>query len=160
MLVLITYDVNTETSAGKTRLRKVAKQCVNYGRRVQNSVFECILDATQCVQLKASLIELIDEEKEFEQDLDRYLSILDSRATEMSFIQRVNKKIAKIQQLRCGLFREERLREETDEREIITEEDRYFEAGLDRYLNWLDEDKNGIDYARRIINKIEYIEKM
>ena len=41
MLVLITYDVNTETSAGKTRLRKVAKQCVNYGRRVQNSVFEC-----------------------------------------------------------------------------------------------------------------------
>ena len=103
---------------------------------------------------------LIDEEKEFEQDLDRYLSILDSRATEMSFIQRVNKKIAKIQQLRCGLFREERLREETDEREIITEEDRYFEAGLDRYLNWLNEDKNGIDYARRIINKIEYIEKM
>ena len=56
MLVLITYDVNTETSAGKTRLRKVAKQCVNYGRRVQNSVFECILDATQCVQLKASLM--------------------------------------------------------------------------------------------------------
>ena len=44
MLVLITYDVNTETAAGKGRLRKVAKQCVNYGRRVQNSVFECILD--------------------------------------------------------------------------------------------------------------------
>ena len=49
MLVLITYDVNTETDAGKRRLRKVAKQCVNYGRRVQNSVFECILDNTQCV---------------------------------------------------------------------------------------------------------------
>ena len=44
MLVLITYDVNTETPEGKARLRKVAKQCVNYGRRVQNSVFECILD--------------------------------------------------------------------------------------------------------------------
>ena len=44
MLVLITYDVNTETAAGKKRLRQVAKQCVNYGRRVQNSVFECILD--------------------------------------------------------------------------------------------------------------------
>ena len=44
MMVLITYDVNTETPAGKKRLRKVAKQCVNYGRRVQNSVFECILD--------------------------------------------------------------------------------------------------------------------
>ena len=40
MLVLITYDVNTETTAGKTRLRKAAKQCVNYGRRVQNSVFK------------------------------------------------------------------------------------------------------------------------
>ena len=53
MLVLITYDVNTETAAGKTRLRKVAKQCVNYGRRVQNSVFECILDHAQCVRLKA-----------------------------------------------------------------------------------------------------------
>ena len=61
MLVLITYDVNTETAAGKTRLRKVAKQCVNYGRRVQNSVFECILDNAQCVQLKHSLSEIIDE---------------------------------------------------------------------------------------------------
>lgn len=47
MLLLITYDVNTETSAGKSRLRKVAKQCINYGIRVQNSVFECVVDATQ-----------------------------------------------------------------------------------------------------------------
>lgn len=61
MLVLITYDVNTENAAGKSRLRKVAKQCVNYGRRVQNSVFECILDNAQCVVLKAELSELIDE---------------------------------------------------------------------------------------------------
>ena len=60
MLVLITYDVNTETAAGKTRLRKVAKQCVNYGRRVQNSVFECILDNAQCIALKALLTEIID----------------------------------------------------------------------------------------------------
>ena len=62
MLVLITYDVNTETTAGKARLRKVAKQCVNYGRRVQNSVFECLLDQAQCIALKAKLTELIDEE--------------------------------------------------------------------------------------------------
>ncbi|MEE0419286.1 MAG: CRISPR-associated endonuclease Cas2 [Lachnospiraceae bacterium] len=62
MLVLITYDVNTETAAGKSRLRKVAKQCVNYGRRVQNSVFECILDNAQCLSLKSVLVELIDEE--------------------------------------------------------------------------------------------------
>ena len=61
MLVLITYDVNTETSAGKARLRKVAKQSVNYGRRVQNSVFECILDHAQCVLLKSQLTEIIDE---------------------------------------------------------------------------------------------------
>lgn len=61
MLVLITYDVNTETAAGRSRLRKVAKQCVNYGRCVQNSVFECILDNAQCVVLKAELSELIDE---------------------------------------------------------------------------------------------------
>ena len=62
MLVLITYDVNTETSAGKKRLRKVAKQCTNYGRRVQNSVFECVLDNAQCVALKTSLAEMIDQE--------------------------------------------------------------------------------------------------
>ena len=61
VLVLITYDVNTETSAGKTRLRKVAKQCVNYGRRVQNSVFECILDNAQSVLLKSMLTDIIEE---------------------------------------------------------------------------------------------------
>ena len=61
MLVLITYDVNTETDAGKKRLRKVAKQCTNYGRRVQNSVFECILDNAQCITLKSILMDIIDE---------------------------------------------------------------------------------------------------
>lgn len=61
MLVLITYDVNTETAAGRKRLRKVAKQCVNYGRRVQNSVFECILDNAQCITLKSILADIIDE---------------------------------------------------------------------------------------------------
>ena len=62
MMVLITYDVSTEDNAGKTRLRKVAKECVNYGQRVQNSVFECILDNAQCVMLKAKLTDIIDEE--------------------------------------------------------------------------------------------------
>lgn len=61
MLVLITYDVNTETASGKKRLRKVAKQCENYGRRVQNSVFECILDQAQSIMLKQSLIDIIDK---------------------------------------------------------------------------------------------------
>lgn len=62
MLVLITYDVNTETAAGRTRLRKVAKQCVNYGQRVQNSVFECNLDAAKCRQVKAILEGIIDKD--------------------------------------------------------------------------------------------------
>lgn len=46
MMVLITYDVNTEDSQGRKRLRQIAKQCVNHGQRVQNSVFECVLDAS------------------------------------------------------------------------------------------------------------------
>ena len=60
MLVLVTYDVNTETAAGRKRLRKVTKACVNHGQRVQNSVFECLLDAAQYAMFKAQLTELID----------------------------------------------------------------------------------------------------
>ncbi len=60
MLVLVTYDVNTETAAGRKRLRKVAKACVNHGQRVQNSVFECLLDAAQYAMFKAQLTALID----------------------------------------------------------------------------------------------------
>ncbi len=60
MLVLITYDVNTETPAGRKRLRQVAKQCVNYGQRVQNSVFECNLDAAQYKKVQNILVKLID----------------------------------------------------------------------------------------------------
>ena len=60
MLVLVTYDVNTETAAGRRRLRKVAKVCVDYGQRVQNSVFECSLDAGQLRLLQAELTALID----------------------------------------------------------------------------------------------------
>ena len=62
MLVLITYDVNSETSAGKTRLRKVAKQCVNYGTRVQNSVFECSVDNAKLIEIQHILEGLIDKE--------------------------------------------------------------------------------------------------
>ncbi len=64
MLVLVTYDVSTQDKAGKTRLRKVAKECVNYGQRVQNSVFECVLDSSQALMLKDKLLSLIDEEKD------------------------------------------------------------------------------------------------
>ncbi len=52
MLVLITYDVSTSSSGGQKRLRKVSKACQNYGQRVQNSVFECIIDTSQYTTLK------------------------------------------------------------------------------------------------------------
>ena len=64
MLVLITYDVNTEDAAGRRRLRQIAKQCVNYGQRVQNSVFECLLDAAQNRTLQAKLCRIMDPEKD------------------------------------------------------------------------------------------------
>lgn len=64
MMVLITYDVNTETEAGKKRLRKVAKACEDYGQRVQNSVFECLIDPARLKILQARLEKLIDKEKD------------------------------------------------------------------------------------------------
>jgi CRISPR-associated protein Cas2 len=62
MMVLITYDVNTETEAGKRRLRKVSKKCQDYGQRVQNSVFECLIDPAQLKQLQHILQKIIDPE--------------------------------------------------------------------------------------------------
>lgn len=64
ILVLITYDVSTQDAAGRKRLRKVAKECINYGQRVQNSVFECILDSSQLLLLKDSLVSMIDEKQD------------------------------------------------------------------------------------------------
>lgn len=64
MMVLITYDVNTEDEAGRKRLRKIAKKCTNYGQRVQNSVFECLVDASQCKQLQYDLLEIMNKEKD------------------------------------------------------------------------------------------------
>ncbi|MZP30792.1 CRISPR-associated endonuclease Cas2 [Heliobacterium undosum] len=62
MMVLITYDVDTTDSAGQKRLRQIAKQCVNYGQRVQKSVFECLLDPEQYVQLRHRLEQIMDPE--------------------------------------------------------------------------------------------------
>ena len=56
MLVVVAYDVSTESSAGRRRLRRVAKACEDSGQRVQNSVFECLVDAAQWVKLRARLI--------------------------------------------------------------------------------------------------------
>ncbi|MCI8750162.1 MAG: CRISPR-associated endonuclease Cas2 [Lachnospiraceae bacterium] len=64
MMVIISYDVSTTDNSGKTRLRKVAKECQNHAQRVQNSVFEADLDYSSFLKLKHNLLELIDEDKD------------------------------------------------------------------------------------------------
>lgn len=64
MYVLITYDISTTNPKGRTRLRRAAKICLDYGQRVQNSVFECKVDPAQLVELKGRLIDLIDTESD------------------------------------------------------------------------------------------------
>ena len=64
MMVLVTYDVSTIDRAGRTRLRRVAKACLNFGQRVQNSVFECNVDPAQWTALRARLEEVFDPEQD------------------------------------------------------------------------------------------------
>lgn len=64
MMVLISYDVNTEDKSGRSRLRKVAKECENHAQRVQNSVFEADLDYGSFIRMKDRLIKLIDPERD------------------------------------------------------------------------------------------------
>ncbi|HDO26046.1 MAG TPA: CRISPR-associated endonuclease Cas2, partial [Nitrospirae bacterium] len=64
MFVLVSYDVSTVKNSGKRRLRRVAKACLDYGQRVQYSIFECIVDPAQWTVLRQRLIEEIDEEKD------------------------------------------------------------------------------------------------
>lgn len=60
MLMLITYDVSTVDAAGRRRLRRVARACLDYGQRVQNSVFECEVDPAQWAMLRTALVSEID----------------------------------------------------------------------------------------------------
>lgn len=62
MFVLVTYDVSTATANGPKRLNRVAKACLDYGQRVQNSVFECQVDPARFAQMKARLIDIIEPE--------------------------------------------------------------------------------------------------
>lgn len=62
--MVVSYDVSTIDTAGKRRLRRVAKECLNYGQRVQNSVFECDIDPAQWAELKKRLIKLIEPEQD------------------------------------------------------------------------------------------------
>ncbi|MBP2275364.1 MULTISPECIES: CRISPR-associated endonuclease Cas2 [Sphingomonas] len=64
MLMLVTYDVSTEDAAGRRRLRRVSKACLDLGQRVQNSVFECEVDPAQWALLRAALLREIDAEKD------------------------------------------------------------------------------------------------
>ena len=62
--MLVTYDVNTETPAGRRRLRRVARACLDFGQRVQQSVFECEVDPAQWTALRARLLAEIDAAKD------------------------------------------------------------------------------------------------
>ena len=64
MFVVVTYDVNTETPEGRRRLRNVAKTCMRFGQRVQNSVFECSIVPADYLMLVSDLLEIIDREKD------------------------------------------------------------------------------------------------
>lgn len=64
MMVLVSYDVSTKDPKGPKRLRKIAKQCKNFGQRVQYSVFECVVDPTQWTDLKLHLLDILDQEKD------------------------------------------------------------------------------------------------
>lgn len=64
MMVLVTYDVNTESDGGKRRLRRVARVCTNYGQRVQNSVFECLVDPAQFAELRHAIRDIIEPERD------------------------------------------------------------------------------------------------
>ncbi|NCC08877.1 MAG: CRISPR-associated endonuclease Cas2 [Clostridia bacterium] len=64
MMVIISYDVSTQTADGRRRLRKVAKVCQNYGQRVQNSIFEANLDYGTFLKVKEQLTQIVDEEKD------------------------------------------------------------------------------------------------
>jgi CRISPR-associated protein Cas2 len=60
MMVIVSYDVSTTTPGGRRRLRRVAKACLDYGQRVQNSVFECLVDPTQWAELRLRLLREFD----------------------------------------------------------------------------------------------------
>lgn len=63
-MVLVSYDVKTEDRQGRKRLRQIARQCENWGQRVQYSVFECLVEPTQWTALRAALIDIMDKEKD------------------------------------------------------------------------------------------------
>ena len=82
MLMLVSYDVSTVNRAGRSRLRRIAKACLNWGIRVQNSVFECNVNPAQWVQLKAQLEDIFDPET----DSLRYYNLGDHYSTRIEHV--------------------------------------------------------------------------
>ncbi len=82
MLMLVSYDVSTVDKAGRRRLRRIAKACLNWGVRVQNSVFECNVDPAQWVKLKAELEDIFEPET----DSLRYYNLGDNYATRIEHV--------------------------------------------------------------------------
>ncbi len=82
MLMLVSYDVSTVNRAGRSRLRRIAKACLNWGIRVQNSVFECNVDAAQWIRLKAELEDIFDPES----DSLRYYNLGDHYSTRIEHV--------------------------------------------------------------------------
>ena len=82
MLMLVSYDVSTVDRAGRSRLRRIAKACLNWGIRVQNSVFECNVNPAQWVQLKAELEDIFDPET----DSLRYYNLGDHYSTRIEHV--------------------------------------------------------------------------
>ena len=82
MLMLVSYDVSTVDRAGRSRLRRIAKACLNWGIRVQNSVFECNVNPAQWVQLKAQLEDIFDPET----DSLRYYNLGDHYSTRIEHV--------------------------------------------------------------------------
>jgi len=64
MMVVITYDVAVSSPSGAKRLRQISKQCVNYGQRVQNSVFECVIDNATLIMLRKKLLDIMDKDED------------------------------------------------------------------------------------------------
>ncbi len=88
MKILITYDVETVTNEGKSRLRQVAKHCKDYGQRVQNSVFECTLNGAQYAALKDKLLHTLNKEMDSIRIYhlsDRHSNVIETLGKETSY---------------------------------------------------------------------------
>ena len=106
MLVLVSYDVNTEDAAGRRRLRRIARLCTSWGQRVQFSVFECLVDTAQWVRLRAALeAEIADTQKQLEASASDYCALTELTAKKESLDAALAQKERDIIRLRLYMIR-------------------------------------------------------